>query len=289
MGHGAHNMEDPADREPFTSIPRVEWLIGGTLREGPGYRVLRPDGVDDHLLVHTTGGRGRFGHRGADVLAGPGTVTLLRPGTPHDYGVETELQRWEIEYCHFRPRAEWQVLLDWPEPSVGIGQLVVEGESRRRMSEALTTAARFAASGRPRAEMFGMNMLEQALLWCDASNPRTSRLDVRVVAVLEYLDRHLGRPLSVRDLAAVATLSPSRFAHLFTEAMGAPPLAYVEGRRMMLARQLLDQTSRPVVDVAREVGYADPLYFSTRFRKAFGVSPSAYRSHGLPAPGATGT
>jgi AraC family transcriptional regulator, arabinose operon regulatory protein len=81
----------------------------------------------------------------------------------------------------------------------------------------------------------------------------------------------------VDRLAASVHLSPSRLTRLFREHLGTTPQRYVERRRMTLAKQLLDLTTRPVSAIAHELGWRDPLYFSQRFRQATGLSPTAYR------------
>jgi AraC family transcriptional regulator len=47
--------------------------------------------------------------------------------------------------------------------------------------------------------------------------------------------------------------------------------------RMSLARRLLRETKKSVVDIALEVGYVDPSYFAKLFRRENGLSPSDYR------------
>ncbi|WP_232821697.1 helix-turn-helix domain-containing protein [Desertihabitans aurantiacus] len=265
-------------RAPLTLIPKVPRLVGGRLAESAGYRVLRPQGTTDWLLVHTRGGRGRFGRPdGPDVLAEPGTVTLLAPGTPHDYGVEDELRSWDIMFCHVHPRPEWSVLLDWPSPAPGIGQLHLDAALQERTLQSWDTAVYWLRSGLPRAELFAMNALELILLCYDGQNPRAIPLDPRIRTVLEHVDQHLGEPLDVSDLALVAHLSPSRFAHLFSDQLGMSPSRYVERQRIAQGRLLLEHTRRPVAEIARAVGFSDPPYFSTRFKRLVGVTPLRYR------------
>lgn len=67
-------------------------------------------------------------------------------------------------------------------------------------------------------------------------------------------------------------------------ALGTSPMRYLEHWRLRAARHLLADTEQPV-DSARAAGFADPLYFSRRFRAATGQSPSVY---GAEARGATG-
>jgi AraC family transcriptional regulator of arabinose operon len=54
---------------------------------------------------------------------------------------------------------------------------------------------------------------------------------------------------------------------------------YVEARRIERATQLLRVTSLSVKQIAEQVGFESPFYFSLRFKKATGISPSAYRDN----------
>ncbi len=47
---------------------------------------------------------------------------------------------------------------------------------------------------------------------------------------------------------------------------------------MARARALLDTTTMPIGEVARAVGYHDPLYFSRQFHKLHGETPTSYRA-----------
>lgn len=255
--------------------PQVDAVEAGHLSEGADYATYRSRGTTDWLLIQTVGGAGRFGVETSEVVVRPDSVALLRPGTVHDYGSYRD--HWELRFAHFHPRAEWIALLDWPEAAPGLRVLDLSPALAARVAEALTLAARNTLSGLARGRLFAVNALELALLWCDTQNPAEGRMDDRVLAVIEHVGRHLIDPLTIADLAAVANLSPSRLGHLFAEQVGSSPQQYVQARRIDLAKQLLDLTTRPVAEIAAEVGYPDPLYFSTRFRRQVGLSPSAYR------------
>ena len=131
-----------------------------------------------------------------------------------------------------------------------------------------------------RSELFAVNALEEALLWLDSQNPLRTRLDERVLSVVEYVRDHIAEQLSAQRLAAVAHLSPSRLSRLFTLQLGVTPQQYVERERMLLAQQLLGLTNRPVGEIARQLGWDDPFYFSKRFHRFSGLSPSDYRATG---------
>ncbi|SFS03928.1 AraC family transcriptional regulator, arabinose operon regulatory protein [Microbacterium sp. cf046] len=255
-------------------------MIGGFFHEGPAYSAWRASGTADFLLIHTTAGAGRLGTAAGELAVGPRDAVLLRPGIRHDYATAAGAPMWEFAFAHFHPRAEWMPLLAWPDAAGGIGVIHSDAEAHRRVTGALRRAAGVRYGSAVRTELFGMNALEEALLWLDAQNPLAGRVDERVARVLEHVGAHLADPLDLATLSRVAHLSPSRLTHLFQDQVGISPRRYVERERMLLAGQLLDLTNRSVTAIAGEVGCDDPLYFSQRFRRFAGLSPSAYRERG---------
>lgn len=95
--------------------------------------------------------------------------------------------------------------------------------------------------------------------------------------IADWMTEHVTEEFSLDRLAAQAGLSKFHFQRLFKSAMGVTPSRYHINLRMNLARQLLRETKKSVVDVALEVGYADPSHFAKLFRRETGLSPSDYR------------
>ncbi|MBO0812129.1 MAG: helix-turn-helix domain-containing protein [Microlunatus sp.] len=253
-------------------------MAAGEFDVGAGYATYRSRGTTDWLLMHTLDGEGRLGTGGPDVRALPGTTTLVRPATRHDYGVEPIRRHWHFLYVHFHPRPDWQPLLVWPEAAEGIGQLRPTPAVARKITAALRSCVRYDSGNQRNRELLAMNALETALLHCDSQHRHAPPVDDRLQAALELIDDALGGDLDVARLAAASSLSASRFAHLFRSQLGVSPQQFVERRRLESAARLLDLDARPIGAIAAEVGFADPLYFSTRFRRWFGVSPRAYRN-----------
>jgi AraC family transcriptional regulator of arabinose operon len=245
--------------------------VTGEFDEGPEYATFRRRGTTDWLLVQTLDGQGRFGQ----VPTPPGSVTLVRPGTLHDYATVGE--RWHFLYAHVNPKPDWLPLLDWPEVAPGIVQLHPARATFDRIAEHLRDAVRHQSSVLPQAEQLGANSLEAALLWCDTQNPKAVQIDDRLLRAIALIDQDLTATLDVPRLAKAVNLSVSRFAHLFRAQLGVTPQQFVERRRLDAAARLLELTGRSVASIAAQVGYADPLYFSTRFRLYTGSSPTTYR------------
>ena len=101
--------------------------------------------------------------------------------------------------------------------------------------------------------------------------------DRRILQAIDVMEQRLPERLTVAALSALVNLSPSRFAHLFRRATGVSPVRYLHDLRMRHAQQLLLETSLPVREVMRQVGWSDPSHFSKAFRRRFGVGPRRYR------------
>ena len=117
-----------------------------------------------------------------------------------------------------------------------------------------------------------------ALLHAESGEAADAARRDRLEAAMGRMRETLRGPLGVADYARVAGLSVSQFSHLFRRYYGTSPMAYLNELRMQRARELLDLTGRSVKEVAGEVGFEDPLYFSRAFKAITGQSPSAYRT-----------
>jgi AraC-like DNA-binding protein len=89
----------------------------------------------------------------------------------------------------------------------------------------------------------------------------------RMNTVLEFIEAHLGEPLSTTVLAQVAGLSPSWFKARFREEVGLPPADYVARRRIQEARGLLESGRHTVTDVAFMLAFSSSQNFATVFRR----------------------
>jgi len=95
--------------------------------------------------------------------------------------------------------------------------------------------------------------------------------------VTDWISRHLAEEFNLDQLAAQAGLSKFYFNRLFKNAMGISPSRYHITLRMEEARRLLRETKKSVLEIALDVGYANPSHFAQLFRRLTGLSPSDYR------------
>jgi two-component system response regulator YesN len=74
-------------------------------------------------------------------------------------------------------------------------------------------------------------------------------------------------------------LSPAYFSRLFHRETGESYVDHVIGLRISEAKRLLRTSAVRVADVGAAVGYQNPQYFCTIFRRIVGSSPAEYREH----------
>ena len=99
----------------------------------------------------------------------------------------------------------------------------------------------------------------------------------------DLADERYREPLVVEDLARAAGLSRAHFIREFRRAFGETPHQYLLTRRLERAATLLRSTDRSVLDICTSVGLRSVGSFTTSFRRAYGLTPTAYRAAFPPA------
>lgn len=103
--------------------------------------------------------------------------------------------------------------------------------------------------------------------------------DPKVSPVITAIHSQPTYAWSVKELADLISLSPSRFAARFTEIMGTTPMAYVTRWRMYLASKLLNDTRLGLDQISTQVGYDNVAAFSRAFKRNVGSSPGVWRTY----------
>lgn len=103
-------------------------------------------------------------------------------------------------------------------------------------------------------------------------------MNSRVQTALALMQENLQGAWSPDTLARAVNLSPSRFQHLFKAEVGMAPRHYLRALRMEQARKLLQTSQLTVKQIMNRVGVEDKSHFAREFKKAYGLSPTAYRA-----------
>lgn len=107
-----------------------------------------------------------------------------------------------------------------------------------------------------------------------ASEARGPTMKSRIVSILKS---DLRKNVSVGELAEQLAVSRSTLSHRFSSEMGETMVQMKNRLRIQRAQELMTDPSKQLKEIAFEVGFDDPAYFTRLFTKMTGTSPSAYR------------
>lgn len=105
--------------------------------------------------------------------------------------------------------------------------------------------------------------------------PRAGQEAVAVRRVVEFLHAHLEQPVSLDDLANVASLSRYHLIRVFRQARGLTPYAYLIQIRVEQAKVML-RKGCAAASVAQATGFADQSHLTRVFRSLTGITPGRF-------------
>ncbi len=211
----------------------------------------------------------------------PGMVTLVPAGVPHEL---TSALDADIRWLSFCPGC-LGIDIEAPQMAafnrVRLGALPVVTPARLAFVELLLDElegelARPAGSSlevKRSLLTLVLNEINRAM----REQPSPAPGSDKVVRALAYIQQHSVRPVSLRDVAAAVHLSPPYLASQVKKATGYTVGQWLIRYKLAEACSRLLHTDRPVSEIANEIGWQDVTYFIRQFKKAFGMTPAAWR------------
>ena len=115
-----------------------------------------------------------------------------------------------------------------------------------------------------------------------ARPPRFSKVALpphKLRLILAFIEDHLGRDISLSEIAQAAGLSVSHFKSLFRMSVGVPPHQYVIRRRVERAAYQLRRERTPIGQIALENGFCHQSHLAMHTRRMLGVTPQELREN----------
>lgn len=95
--------------------------------------------------------------------------------------------------------------------------------------------------------------------------------------MLGFVERHYNSQITLEELAELASCSTRQVTRIFKQMTGTTVINYLHKLRIDKSKQLLLTREDKVAAIGTEVGFNDISFFNKVFKKAVGVSPSAFR------------
>jgi AraC-like DNA-binding protein len=120
-------------------------------------------------------------------------------------------------------------------------------------------------------------------LIANISEKRSDYLDIisgakRLYPALSFISKSFSECVDIKELAAMCSLSRSRFDFVFTKIVGTAPGKYIQNLKLRSSQVLLATSDLAIYEVAKQSGFQDVFHFSRLFKAHTSLSPSAYRN-----------
>lgn len=222
----------------------------------------------------------------------PGDMLLISPRELHQLCIRADMETYERYVLWVNP----QVLdrfsteltdlcrcFDPARPDYG-NLLRLKEEDRRQMQILWESLYR-----ESQEEGFGSDLLRESLFIQLLVNinrlvargsgnfEQASRGNRAVSKVVDYVNLHYSEPLSLDDLADRFYVSKYHLSHEFHRQVGTSVYRYIQKKRLLIARQLLQQGKKPN-EVYSVCGFGDYAGFYRAFKSEYGAAPREYAS-----------
>ncbi|MFK5998151.1 MAG: AraC family transcriptional regulator [Rhodobacterales bacterium] len=251
----------------MTPIPRL--AIGGR------WRVEAMRSYTSHLLLWFTRGQGRITVAGTTRGYGAHNAVFVPSGVMHGFEVSTQVFGTAV----FIPRDLGRAL-----PLMPVHLRIRDAAPQSEVTGILDNLQREldgALPERVRAVHHHSGLLNvwlnrQVLLHgTENKTPgATGRLTTRFT---EMLEAQYQSGMNVSDYAKALGVTPTHLSRVCNQACGRPASTLLNDRLIFEARRLLRETKTPIQQVAVELGFTSPAYFTRAFQHHTGQTPSAFR------------
>ena len=93
----------------------------------------------------------------------------------------------------------------------------------------------------------------------------------------EYIYSHIKERITIEDLADELGVSASYLSRLFRKETGDSVSAYIRRQKLEMAKNLLQYSDYPMIDIANRLSFSSQSHFIQQFREYVGMTPKKYR------------
>lgn len=237
----------------------------------------------DYDLWLVTAGSVHLRSGGEELVASAGDAVFFYPNFPYTAWAGENGGSFIYIHFDFGVGERFEFLEQFPFSGVVSGELI--RDEGRLLRESYEGAA--AGAGLARMKLKGAFLILLAKIiesYGDGTYEGTFRpslgyrgqvADVAALQpVFDYIHANLHRPLRIRELASVASMSEKYFISFFKRAVGTTPGKYTFELRMDKAKDYLLRRDISVKEAAALLGYPDAACFSKAFKRRFRQAPS---------------
>lgn len=255
--------------KPATKAGRVQprwesaphWYLwdGGFLLVGRGQGIVPPH--EHHAIQVVIGIDGEIAIRGEKGDWRTGRGAIVRQDVEHSYNPQGRLGAMVFVDPESTEGA-------WLRTTLREDIMIVPPE---RLAQCVVELRRFIET--PFVSLGVGDLIKHCVQNVCTGAPPSRKLDLRVTKVLTAIRASDELRMSIEDAAALAYLSPSRFAHLFKQQLGLPFRRYMLWRKMTRAMLMIGR-EKTIATAAAEADFSDAAHLTRTFYQMVGLPPS---------------
>ena len=246
------------------------------------YRFLPTLGrkLDEYQLIYCSSGAGFFHTETAgEMQVKAGDVMMLFPQERHSYHPDVNTG-WKEYWIGFRgPNIEMRVKNGFFSPQHPLFHLPMSmNYDIIHLFDQGIKAAQHMEKGYQQLLSGYVNMLLGYISSYDiTSNPAEKEAAEDMHQALLFIHNNYYKDIRSEDVAIAINWGYSRFRKVFLQQTGMTPYQCIQETRIKQSKLLLLNTTKALKEIAYDVGFSNPDYFSTAFRRITGVSPHSFR------------
>lgn len=101
--------------------------------------------------------------------------------------------------------------------------------------------------------------------------------NIHIKKAMYYIHDHISESVSLKNVCDAISITPSYLCQIFKKEVGTSFCDYVMSHRLKVAKELLKCTDYSIEEIAERTGFKTNAYFSTCYKKLYGISPSKER------------
>lgn len=260
----------------------------GWHRTPPGH--IYGPGTRNYCLIHVVvSGEGKLVSDNVEYTVKKGHCFLIRPNQLCYYESSRQ-DPWEYYYFGFYGKGMDEVLKDMGfYENVTVRKVDLEQELYRKFGELCDTVDCFMSPYFYQSVLCGLIHLFVEMTNNDKQDSQHASVGKPLVesqSPKDYVKMAIGiihqnyrDAIDTPSIASRLSISPRYLNTLFKKQTGQTVHEYLMNYRLTTAKEQLALNDKAIKWISVNAGFKDPLYFSTFFRKATGMSPQKYRQH----------
>ena len=264
----------------FVSNEYFEIIDCGNLIVDFDTHLCRPNGRRDYQLIYILKGKYHVIINGKSFIAEKGNVILFKPDEVQDYSYYKK-DLTHAYWVHFSGHECERIFSECNLSDVHIISLSHTSEIEYLLGK---LCYYYHLEGNQCASICNgllISVLGLVGHYSQSSEIRYSRINSKNQALISSVVSRIKQneifEMNVAKCAEFCNMSPAHFTRKFKELVGVSPQDFITKSKLERAQQLLFYTDKSISEIAIEVGYNDPNYFSRIFKKTFQMTPKEYR------------